>query len=156
MTAMPTLAPRIGQLRAFKALGLLLIAVFALLLPVLAPDSATTNIAVFTVMYVGLATAWNIMGGYTGYISLGHAAFFGIGAYAFGLLQHRDRVRRIRPNQDSLRVCRLDLVELSAQVVEVELVQTELRQRDHADDRVVVAHRDDEHRFVDIVGSRDR
>ena len=33
-----------------------------------------------------------------------------------GLLQHRDRVRRIRPNQDSLRVCRLDLVELSAQV----------------------------------------
>ena len=26
------------------------------------------------------------MGGYTGYISLGHAAFFGIGAYAFGLL----------------------------------------------------------------------
>src|ERR1700716_2713139 len=86
MTAMPTLAPRIGQLRAFKALGLLLIAVFALLLPVLAPDSATTNIAVFTVMYVGLATAWNIMGGYTGYISLGHAAFFGIGAYSFGLL----------------------------------------------------------------------
>src|SRR4030088_1484583 len=86
MTAMPTLAPRIGQLRAFKALGLLLIAVFALLLPVLAPDSATTNIAVFTVMYVGLATAWNIMGGYTGYISLGHAAFFGFGDYALGLL----------------------------------------------------------------------
>ena len=37
-------------------------------------------------MYVGLATAWNIMGGYTGYISLGHAAFFGFGAYAFGLV----------------------------------------------------------------------
>src|SRR5256885_11242862 len=37
-------------------------------------------------MYVGLATAWNIMGGYTGYISLGHAAFFGFGAYAFGLM----------------------------------------------------------------------
>ena len=46
MTAMPTLAPRIGQLTAFKALGLLLIAVFALLLPVLAPDSATTFSAV--------------------------------------------------------------------------------------------------------------
>ena len=44
------------------------------------------NIAVFTVMYVGLATAWNIMGGYTGYVSLGHAAFFGFGAYAFGLV----------------------------------------------------------------------
>jgi branched-chain amino acid transport system permease protein len=37
-------------------------------------------------MYVGLATAWNIMGGYTGYISLGHAGFFGIGSYALGLI----------------------------------------------------------------------
>ena len=37
-------------------------------------------------MYVGLATAWNIMGGYTGYISLGHAGFFGFGSYALGLL----------------------------------------------------------------------
>src|SRR6202043_1895866 len=35
---------------------------------------------------VGLATAWNIMGGYTGYISLGHAAFFGFGAFSLGLL----------------------------------------------------------------------
>src|SRR5256712_12090922 len=69
-----------------KALGLLAAAVVAVLLPVIAPDPATTNIAVFTVMYVGLATAWNIMGGYTGYISLGHAAFFGFGAYAFGLM----------------------------------------------------------------------
>jgi branched-chain amino acid transport system permease protein len=86
MTTMPTLAPRIGQTPALKTLGLVVLAVFALLVPVIAPDPATTNIAVFTVMYVGLATAWNIMGGYTGYISLGHAAFFGIGAYSFGLL----------------------------------------------------------------------
>ncbi len=40
------------------------------------------NIAVFTLMYAALATAWNLVGGYTGYISLGHAAFFGVGAYA--------------------------------------------------------------------------
>src|SRR3989454_166130 len=86
MTAIPTVAARISQVTALKALGLVMLAVLALLLPVIAPDPATTNIAVFTVMYVGLATAWNIMGGYTGYISLGHAAFFGIGAYAFGLL----------------------------------------------------------------------
>src|ERR1700736_6181075 len=86
MTAIPTLASRIGQRAAFKALGLVVLTVFALLVPVIAPDAATTNIAVFTVMYVGLATAWNIMGGYTGYISLGHAAFFGFGAYSLGLL----------------------------------------------------------------------
>ena len=40
----------------------------------------------FTLMYAALASAWNIVGGYSGYISLGHAAFFGIGAYAIGIL----------------------------------------------------------------------
>ena len=69
-----------------KLLGLLAVAVVAILLPIIAPDPATTNVAVFTLMYVGLATAWNIMGGYTGYISLGHAAFFGFGAYSLGLM----------------------------------------------------------------------
>ena len=33
-------------------------------------------------MYAALATAWNLLGGYSGYLSLGHAAFFGLGAYA--------------------------------------------------------------------------
>ncbi|TML74594.1 MAG: branched-chain amino acid ABC transporter permease [Actinobacteria bacterium] len=39
------------------------------------------NIGVFTLMYAALATAWNMFAGYSGYISLGHVAFFGIGAY---------------------------------------------------------------------------
>ena len=66
--------------------ALLVVVVRALLVPVFAIRSGHDNIAVFTAMYVGLATAWNIMGGYTGYVSLGHAAFFGFGAYAFGLV----------------------------------------------------------------------
>ena len=33
-------------------------------------------------MYAALATAWNLIGGFSGYLSLGHVAFFGIGAYA--------------------------------------------------------------------------
>jgi branched-chain amino acid transport system permease protein len=69
-----------------RTVGLIAVLAVALALPLIAPDPATTNIAVFTVMYIGLATAWNIMGGYTGYISLGHAAFFGFGAYTLGLL----------------------------------------------------------------------
>jgi branched-chain amino acid transport system permease protein len=44
------------------------------------------NLFIFTVMYAALASAWNIVGGYAGYISLGHAAFFGVGAYAIGIL----------------------------------------------------------------------
>jgi branched-chain amino acid transport system permease protein len=69
-----------------KVVGLVAVFAVALVLPAIAPDPATVNIAVFTMMYVGLATAWNIMGGYTGYISLGHAGFFGFGAYTLGLL----------------------------------------------------------------------
>ena len=71
---------------AFRLIGLAVVGLAAVLLPWVVPDPATTNIAVFTMMYVGLASSWNIMGGYTGYISLGHAAFFGFGAYSFGLL----------------------------------------------------------------------
>ena len=43
------------------------------------------NLFIFTLMYAALASAWNIVGGYSGYISLGHAAFFGVGAYAIGI-----------------------------------------------------------------------
>src|ERR1700694_1278852 len=86
MSGTPTMGIRAGRVTALKGLALVLVAILALFLPVIAPDPATTGMAVFTVMYVGLASAWNIMGGYTGYISLGHAAFFGFGAYSFGLL----------------------------------------------------------------------
>jgi len=37
-------------------------------------------------MYIGMASSWNILGGYTGYTSLGHNIFFGVGAYFSGAL----------------------------------------------------------------------
>ena len=40
----------------------------------------------FILMYAAMAESWNIMGGFTGYISFGHAAFFGLGAYTGGIL----------------------------------------------------------------------
>lgn len=41
----------------------------------------------FTVfLYVTLASSWNIIGGYAGYLSFGHVAFFGIGAYVTALM----------------------------------------------------------------------
>ena len=39
------------------------------------------HIGVLVLMYAYLATAWNILGGYAGQHSLGHALFMGIGAY---------------------------------------------------------------------------
>jgi branched-chain amino acid transport system permease protein len=37
-------------------------------------------------MFAILAQSWNLIGGYAGYISIGHASFFGIGAYTAGLM----------------------------------------------------------------------
>ncbi len=57
--------------------------------PFLFSEPWVVNIAIFTVMYAALATAWNILGGFSGYLSLGHAAFFGMGAYGEAIVfQH--------------------------------------------------------------------
>lgn len=37
-------------------------------------------------MWIALAGSWNIISGYTGYVSFGHVAFFGMGAYTAALL----------------------------------------------------------------------
>ena len=37
-------------------------------------------------MFAGLGSAWNLIGGFANQISLGHAAFFGVGAYTSTLL----------------------------------------------------------------------
>lgn len=44
------------------------------------------DVVILSFMWAGLALAWNIAGGYAGLISLGHAAFFGIGAYTSSIL----------------------------------------------------------------------
>ena len=37
-------------------------------------------------MFVMLATAWNILGGYAAYVNFGTPAFFGLGAYTLSLI----------------------------------------------------------------------
>ncbi len=46
--------------------------------------------------FVVLATAWNILGGYAGYVNFGTPAFFGIGAYTGGRCCSRASARRSR------------------------------------------------------------
>src|SRR5689334_24332478 len=45
------------------------------------PNEYFFSAAYTVLLYVILATAWNILGGYTGYVNFGSAAFFAIGAY---------------------------------------------------------------------------
>jgi branched-chain amino acid transport system permease protein len=72
-----------------RVVKLLLVLVGAALLasyPWLAPNTYLLYAGVLTIMYAVLATSWNLVGGFTGYVSLGHSAFFGLGAYGTALL----------------------------------------------------------------------
>ena len=43
------------------------------------------SFAFFFLMHLVLTATYDIVGGYMGYVNLGHGAFFGLGAYAYGL-----------------------------------------------------------------------
>jgi len=58
---------------------------FALAVPAFT-DASHLNMAILILMAAQLGVAWNIVGGYAGQVSLGHAAFYGLGAYASTLL----------------------------------------------------------------------
>jgi branched-chain amino acid transport system permease protein len=77
----------------FKASGLLALLAFAIAFPLLFPNGEITAIAFFTLLFAAMVTGWNILTGYTGYISLGHAAYFGLGAYALALICQRWNVQ---------------------------------------------------------------
>ncbi|MDB5573551.1 MAG: inner-rane translocator [Tardiphaga sp.] len=55
-------------------------------MPFLVKDVYVQNIMVLTLMYAALSQSWNILSGYCGQISLGHALYFGLGAYTTALL----------------------------------------------------------------------
>lgn len=44
------------------------------------------HLTLYTACYVVMASGWNILGGFTGYISLGHNVFFAIGGYFAGMI----------------------------------------------------------------------
>jgi branched-chain amino acid transport system permease protein len=73
-------------MKIFKAVGLLVLLAFAIAFPLIFADGETTTIAFFTLLFAVIVVGWNILAGYTGYISLGHAAYFGLGAYALALI----------------------------------------------------------------------
>jgi branched-chain amino acid transport system permease protein len=61
------------------------LAVFAVF-PLIVTNPSYTSIAVFTLIYMACATSWNMFSGYSGYIALGSAAFYGVGAYTMALV----------------------------------------------------------------------
>ena len=76
-----------GRLAAYGPI--LAVAAALSAVPLLTGSNTILN-AMVTALLIGLAgQGWNILGGYGGQFSFGHAAFFGTGAYATAILQAR-------------------------------------------------------------------
>jgi branched-chain amino acid transport system permease protein len=81
MTKSSVARRRRGELIVFAMVA----AAFAML-PGFIKDVYFQNVLILTLMYVALSQSWNILGGYCGQISLGHALYFGLGAYTSTIL----------------------------------------------------------------------
>ena len=75
--------------RRSRQVLLLLLVLLAVAFPFVFTNPATTSMAMFTLIYVGAASAWNMFSGYTGYMALGNAVFYGSGAYFFANITTR-------------------------------------------------------------------
>lgn len=71
--------------------GAIVLAVLALL-PLAVHDTYSRNLIIITLLFAGFAQAWNVLGGYCGQISLGHALYLGVGAYLSTMLLVRGGV----------------------------------------------------------------
>ncbi|HZI82070.1 MAG TPA: branched-chain amino acid ABC transporter permease [Vicinamibacterales bacterium] len=75
--------------RASVGLGIALLGA-ALLVPVVIALPYPRDVLIRVFLFATLAQAWNILAGYCGQISLGHAIFFGTGAYTSGMFVAND------------------------------------------------------------------
>jgi branched-chain amino acid transport system permease protein len=76
--------PRARMVLVLAALAL------ALVVPAVVTLPYPRDVLIRIFLFAALAQAWNILAGYCGQISLGHAIFFGTGAYTSGLFVARD------------------------------------------------------------------
>ncbi len=88
MTAAERLAPQPTR-GPSRTAPLIVFALALAALPIVLPNSYYTDVAVRVAINATVAIALNLLIGYTGQISLGHAAFFGLGAYGSAILASR-------------------------------------------------------------------
>ncbi len=73
-------------MRSRKTLGIAVALIVLALLPVLGLPLYFTSFLIGLFTFLALAEAWTILGGFAGYVSFGHVAFFGIGGYTSAVL----------------------------------------------------------------------
>ncbi len=59
------------------------------ILPLIGLSTYMLHILIMVIMWSVIGMAWNLLGGYCGQVSFGHAAFFGVGAYTAGILYYK-------------------------------------------------------------------
>jgi len=62
-----------------------IILLFLAVFPLVVHSDYYRHIFIIALMWVVIGSSWNLLAGYTGQVSFGHAVFFGTGAYAAGL-----------------------------------------------------------------------
>ena len=77
------------RLFSFNILWIVIALIALLIFPLVQKSQYYQHVMVMTMMAAVLASSWNILGGYTGYTSLGHAGFFGLGGYLVALAHNR-------------------------------------------------------------------
>lgn len=82
--------PRLKDRSAMQGYLTLVVVLVVLALLPLVMSARMETIAIRTLIFAIIAVGWNLMSGYGGMFSFGHAAFFGIGAYtdAYLLVEH--------------------------------------------------------------------
>ena len=75
-----------NPLKHVKIWGTFFVLGFLILFPWLFTDPYPKHVMIITLLYVVLGQAWNILGGYSGQLSLGNHIFFAFGAYTSTML----------------------------------------------------------------------
>jgi len=69
-----------------KQLALIVLGIIFLIFPWIVPSHYYLHLMIIALMWVVIGSSWNLLAGYTGQVSFGHAIFFGTGAYTAGIL----------------------------------------------------------------------
>jgi branched-chain amino acid transport system permease protein len=82
--------PLISRVTPGKKIFVVILVLVLLLVPLLVLVVDGMNYALhmllYTFMYIAMASSWNLIGGYTGYTSLGHNVFSAVGGYFSGMV----------------------------------------------------------------------
>jgi len=76
-----------GKSRNWGQLAIGVLALVLITLPLVVKNSFAIDIFIRVLLFSFIGVAWNLIGGYAKQLSLGHAAFFGLGAYTSTILQ---------------------------------------------------------------------